>query len=136
LHYFNIGFQKSFIVNVLVGPAFWASKTAVLALYLRIFSVEKVIRYTSYATIGVLFLIYWSLIPVAAVACTPRNGDPWLTALPKCSDQTKVYGPIHGASGTAADIFILLLPVPVLVKLRLPRGKKIGLVAVFATGIL
>ncbi|KAF2177796.1 hypothetical protein K469DRAFT_696348 [Zopfia rhizophila CBS 207.26] len=100
--------KKSFVLNLIVGPAFWASKTAVLALYLRLFSVENTIRYTSYAAIVVLFFIYWSLVPVAVVACTPRNGKPWISALQKCSDQTKVHGPLQGACVFATGILAIV----------------------------
>jgi hypothetical protein len=121
---------------MIIGPASWASKTAVLALYIRVFSIEKWVKYSSYLAILVLFGFYWALIPLASAHCVPRNGKSWVSALEKCGEQVKVIGPIHGGVGVAADIFMLLVPLPVLKKLHLSKQKRMGLMAVFMSGIL
>lgn len=44
--------------------------------------------------------------------------------------------PIHGAVGLAADIFIFILPLPIIYQLNLSTRRKIGLATVFLTGVL
>lgn len=41
-----------------------------------------------------------------------------------------------GGFNIPSDIFILLLPMPMLLKLQMSLRKKLGLVAIMATGIL
>ncbi|KAF9736932.1 hypothetical protein PMIN02_012226 [Paraphaeosphaeria minitans] len=136
--YFDERYTKlAFALNVVVGPAYWASKAAIIALYIRLFQVEVWLRRTSYITIVLLFLVYWSLIPVSAVYCTPRNGAAWdLILLGSCQQHLLFAGPMQGAVSIAADVFILFLPLPIIVKLNLPFRKKIGVVTVFFVGVL
>jgi hypothetical protein len=129
--------QRAYVLNLFVGPALWASKAAIVALYIRLFAVERWLRITSYITVVVLFLAYWSIIPVASVFCTPKNGGPWdATVLARCGEHLRFEGPFQGAIAIAADIFILCLPLPILWKLNLPTRKKISLGVVFLVGIL
>lgn len=129
--------QRAYALNAVVGPALWAAKSAIVALYIRLFAVERWLKVTSYITIAVLFLVYCSLVPIASVFCTPQHGGPWDTmVLARCSDKLRFEGPLQGAVAIAADVFILCLPLPVLRKLNLPIRKKASLGVVFLVGIL
>jgi len=121
---------------MIVGPAYWASKSAILALYIRVFSIKRWVKYLSYLAILILFGFHWALIPLASAYCVPRNGHSWVSALEKCGAQVKVIGPMHGGLGVAADIFMLVLPLPVLNKLQLSKPKRMGLMIVFMSGFL
>ncbi|KAL8950865.1 MAG: hypothetical protein Q9222_003119 [Ikaeria aurantiellina] len=127
--------QRKFAINLVVGPALWSSKAAILALYLRLFGTLKWIRYTSYFTLIITFLFYWANTPLAGVYCTPRSQEGWGTEVLRRCAALSVMGPIQGAIGVAADLFILLLPLPIVLKLQLPRGKKAGLLVLFMMGI-
>ena len=50
-----------------------------------------------------------------------------------CVDAISGYT-AHAALNVATDIFILILPIPGLKKLMLPRAQKVGLILVFALG--
>ena len=45
-------------------------------------------------------------------------------------------GPVFGSVGLAADIFLLVLPLPIIFRLNLATGRKIALAAVFMMGTL
>ncbi|KAL8906166.1 MAG: hypothetical protein Q9207_002199 [Kuettlingeria erythrocarpa] len=126
--------QRQFAINFIVGPTLWSSKAAILALYLRLFGRKVWLRYTAYAILVLTFLSYWANSPLAGAFCAPHHGDAWdLRVLQKC-ERLSVMGPIHGVVGLAADLLILVLPLPVIYSLHLPRPKKIGLFMVFLTG--
>ena len=53
----------------------------------------------------------------------------------RCSTLASM-GPVQGAVGVAADIFILVLPLPIVYELNLEPQRKVGLAAVFLAGVL
>jgi hypothetical protein len=68
--------------------------------------------------------------------CHPveANWNPMLYGA-QCGDQTMTFAAV-GAADVITDLLILLVPIPILMKLRLPRRNKIGLLAIFCMGIL
>ena len=121
---------------MIIGPTLWASKAAILALYIRIFSPVRWLRLTSYGLILFTFLFYWSNVAVASIFCLPRNGAPWdATAFKRCSSPVASVI-VNGVFGVAADLAIFILPFPVVYGLQLGRRKKIGLRIVFSVGLL
>jgi hypothetical protein len=66
----------------------------------------------------------------------PHHGKPWdLNVIANC-DHLATPGLVQGAINIAADVFIFILPLPVIFKLQISTSKKIALSAVFATGFL
>ncbi len=121
---------------MIIGPTMWASKAAILALYIRVFGTVRWLRLTSYGLIVFTFLFYWSNVVIAAVYCLPRNGAPWNdTAFARCSSPV-ASAIVNGVFGVVADLVLFILPFPVLHKLHLGRQKKIGLCIVFSVGFL
>jgi hypothetical protein len=61
----------------------------------------------------------------------------WYKFIPngKCNDHNPIVIS-QGAFNMASDIVILLLPTSSLWKLHVPRGRKIVITVLFATGLL
>ncbi len=53
----------------------------------------------------------------------------------KCGSQIMVFASL-GIVNVVTDLFILLVPLPVVLKLELPRTSKIGLLVIFCLGIV
>lgn len=123
---------------MIIGPTLWASKAAILALYIRLFGPIRWLRLTSYGLILFTFLFYWSNVAIASVYCIPRNGAPWdATAFKRCSSAGPVASAIvNGVLGVVADMAIFILPFPVVYRLQLGGRKKIGLCIVFSVGLM
>lgn len=120
---------------MIVAPALWATKSAVLALYIRIFSSVRWISRASYALIILMFLVYGINIILAAVYCLPRNGAPWdATAFARCAEPV-ILAIFIGSFTVVADLIIFLLPFPIIFKLQMAQGKKVGLTFVFLVGL-
>ena len=121
---------------MLVGPAQFFTKVSLLILYLRLFSPKLSARRALYCAIAFAFCLYWINVPVNTYYCTPRPGHSWgLSADDKCA-KTIVLAPIQGSLDVALDVFILAAPISVIAKLKMSRRKKLGVLAVFMTGIL
>ena len=118
------------------NPGIYFAKAAILTLYLRIFATGMRMRVLIYSALVVLFLVYFAMIPVATVYCTPRTGESWdLMLLERCHT-TATTAIVQGVLGVVSDMYIFVLPLPVIFNLQLPFRKKIGLALVFMAGIL
>jgi hypothetical protein len=109
------------------------TKMSILLQYLRVFPGRPIRR------------VCWSLFAIVAIAGVWAIGTAILTCLPIAYnwDGSVVGGrclplkPLwftNAALNIATDLSILLVPMPVLKSLKLPRKQKIGLFIVFALG--
>lgn len=111
------------------------AKLSVVLTYFRIFGINRRLRVVIYVT-AVIMIIFYSIVVGIGIG-----------GILKCSDLANVghgfcdivtgHLPIAGAAfNVITDIWILSLPFPLLAKLQMRFKDKIGLIAVFAAGIL
>lgn len=114
-------------------PAVMITKISILVLYLRIFRSNTFVRRVSLILIVVIACAYVALTCAKAFRCQPVSGA-WQLAPGrpvKCIDIVV----IHLAStpvNVYTDLAIILLPIPVLSSLQLPRQQKFILILTFA----
>lgn len=121
-------------MNMFIGPTLWASKAAILTLFIRIFGTLEWLRLTCYGLLVFTFLFYGSIIAISAILCVPPPGSTWNAAtLKKCEHDGPMLV-VNGVFGVVADLILFALPFPVIVRLNLGRKKKIGLIVVFSIG--
>ena len=114
------------------------AKASLLLLYLRIFGPKKSTRYWIYYALTFTFCLYWINIPINAYYCTPSSGTSWSETIdiaPKCFKQL-ILGLVQGSLSVALDLFILILPIPVVMALQMSLKRRVGVLAVFMTGVL
>ena len=88
----------------------------------------SVMAFTIVTYIIIVFMTAFQCVPVRAVW-------DWDIRDKKCLNISNVAWS-SAAVNIAAEVFILILPLPMLVPLRLTRKKKIGLYALFGAGVL
>ena len=137
LAYYFHWIQLRFAQNTISAFAFFVSRLPVLMLYLRIFGSNKKFRYAVYFGILAVFAVYLAYVPLLAYFCTPAIGKPWssLEVFSKCR-RLEPFAIVSGSCNIFLDIYILLLPMPMIWRLQMPLQKKIGILAVFTTGAL
>lgn len=92
-------------------------------------------------TVTGLFTLYTSIY--FGVACGPKGGLDRLSYLAglarkSCSDPTgyvQVSNILSGAFNLLSDIYILVIPIPAIAKLRMPLRKRLGVLFIFLAGI-
>lgn len=125
-----------FLIQIMSVLASFSAKLSVLLLYLRAFSVQKILRYFIFFGIAFNFCLNFALFIINLWFCTPRPGAAWDMELGEhCERLTPIYV-VSSALNIALDLYILLLPCSTFFKLQLPLRKKIGLMIVFMTGIM
>ncbi|KAJ5639356.1 uncharacterized protein N7484_007218 [Penicillium longicatenatum] len=112
------------------------SKLSALFLFIRIFRTKPFLLAT-YITMGFLIVAGLWVVLSGFIFCIPIS-DFW-HASPSSNKHCLPKGPVwysNAAMQIFSDIVILILPMPLLYKLQLPRQQKIGIMLVFGVGIL
>ena len=97
----------------------------------------KWLRYCSYAGAIVNVLFYTSILVATFAYSLPAPGETMLEQ----SRSSRNLGSLRltlplGFMGLILDLYILVLPIAGVSKLQLPTRKKIGVIAVFLTGLM
>lgn len=128
-----------FVQTVLFSPAFFFSKAAILLLYRQLFVIQPGRRIAINIGLIITLLLYLSNIPLAAVYAAPRAGQSWaslLQSLQVNSHPFAIAGTVQSAVGTLLDIYIFVLPLPILWNLNMALRRRLQLIATFSTASL
>jgi hypothetical protein len=109
-------------------------KCSILLLYLRLFNIVRWFRFSCWTLLVAVGMYCTASILVTIFQCRPMirafdKGTPGT-----CIDTAKFWFANAGFS-IATDSIILLLPVPLVWKLKVPIAQKLAVMAVFAIGI-
>ncbi|KAF2871500.1 hypothetical protein BDV95DRAFT_41746 [Massariosphaeria phaeospora] len=115
-------------------------KLSILAFYLSI-ATQRTFRILVHVCIAFVVVYSTIMIFLNGFQCPGRHSLPLTAAIfkertaPHCLHlATLDYS--QAAANMFSDIFILVLPMPVLLKLRMPTSKRISLLVVFSVGLL
>ncbi|KAI0965158.1 hypothetical protein F4678DRAFT_476821 [Xylaria arbuscula] len=123
--------------NILLGPTQFAVKVSILIVYFEIFAVAKTTRYMIWVGIALCSIIYLPHFVLVALFNAPRIGQKWSgLATNGMPQKLEFYAPIHGIGSIVIDIWIFIIPIFVLSKLRVKKKKKVQLVGVFLIAFL
>ena len=116
------------------GLVIFLVKLSVLLLLYRLFSVNKTTRYAIFIAIG-----------ISAFSCVAFTGhtiaaqvhciDAASLQLRLCVDGWKVTI-VNGTINTLIDLYILVLPIAMVLRLQLTARRKFGVLLVFLMGLL
>lgn len=122
---------------MILGPTLFFAKSAIFLLYLRVFTVNKKMRYSIWFGLAYTFVLYWINIPFESWNCAPRAGDPWgLETVGMTCRNNVMFGLVQGVLAVALDLYIFILPIPVTLRLQMSLRRRLAVLGVFATAIL
>ncbi|KAF2232168.1 hypothetical protein EV356DRAFT_257882 [Viridothelium virens] len=129
------------ISTCLSGPALWLVKLSVFVLYLELFSPFRWLRITAICGILISGLYFFGITIAFAILCSPLHGHSqmdYFNALlaPRCQNHDIGMAISNRAGHLATDVFLILLPLPAVWSLHMPFKRKLGVSAMFLTGIL
>ncbi|KAI0412417.1 hypothetical protein F5X98DRAFT_367289 [Xylaria grammica] len=126
-----------FAGNTLQALAYFTSRLPILLLYLRLFGTQRPFRYAVYIAIAAAAGLYITSIPLISYFCTPPPGGDWgsLDVFAKCQ-RLLDWALVQGSGDVALNVYIILLPIAPIVRLQMPLNKKLGVLAIFLTGLL
>ncbi|KAI1748061.1 hypothetical protein F4782DRAFT_386685 [Xylaria castorea] len=146
LSHFNASFlERTLISIVLFSLSSLFVKTALLALYLRVFAPNRTARMMIWAGITTIVVFYIASIVLNISFCVPismttpvPDRDAWARKLKasNCSQPVYNLNAATGLFGVVSDLYVLIIPVSMVYKLRIPRNRKLGILGIFLTGLL
>ncbi|KAI1387562.1 uncharacterized protein F4822DRAFT_406930 [Hypoxylon trugodes] len=120
--------------EALYGVTLMFVKWSILLFYQRVFGASKSIWWVTYAVMAIIFLWMVSVILETFLLCRPLAYN-WDTSIEgSCGDRNTVYV-VAGATNMATDFMVLLVPVPIIWKLKMPVSQRVGLMATFGLGL-
>jgi hypothetical protein len=125
--------QTLFVTELIYGIIMALEKTAILLLYLRVFQIHRWFRITT--KVLIVFIWLWGISEslVAIFQCRPVAFQWNKKISGTCINQLAYYRWVR-VPNAAHDIVMLVLPLPVIWKLRMATRQKVALVAVFLCG--
>ena len=116
------------------------AKVSLLLLLYRVFRVDFKFRIASWA-IGFVVVVWTTVSLLLCIfSCKPISAswkvDVRLDPATKCPIKSYDVINIHGFCNVITDFALLILPIPMVWRLQMGTKKKLGLAAVFSTGIL
>lgn len=122
--------------TIILAIGFLCAKTSILLLFRRLFALSRSSRYCVYIGIVWTTIIASLAITIDAALCAPRSGESFDFHIGQRCQRQKIWSVVQGCSNILLDFFILYIPIPMVWKLQLDRGKKIGVSAIFLTGFM
>ncbi|OTB00996.1 hypothetical protein M426DRAFT_25984 [Hypoxylon sp. CI-4A] len=128
--------MMAFIIEFIMPLAHSFSKLAILLLLLQIFGINKKMRIAISVCIALTIITYWPSFVLVPLLAAPRVGETWdeLTTDPRTLDMNYL-SMIQGTLGLLIDIYIFILPLPVLASLHMDSSKRQRLFGVFGLGL-
>ena len=128
-------FKILFVEELIYAPTIALLKTSVLLLYLRLFSVRKWFRIATFGFLAYIWL--WAIILtfIFIFMCNPV-AKQWDQSLPgTCLDTVTIYK-FHSIPNVVHDVGMIILPQPVIWRLKTDLRNKIALSSLFVLGTL
>jgi hypothetical protein len=120
----------------------WVIKLAVYSLIYHAFRPITYIRWMVYIGIIVSFCYYLAAAIVNGVICGPKGGTDQMAYLagmagPQCRDTAgviQILSITSGAVNLLNDLYLLILPLPAILKLKMAPKQKISVMCIFLAG--
>ncbi|KAI1745660.1 hypothetical protein F4680DRAFT_402906 [Xylaria scruposa] len=111
------------------------ARLSILLLYLRIFGVHKTFTRITIISIVIITLFYIAVIGLGIGFLAVCDDLTNLTESRFCLNYSGPVLLLNASFNVITDLWLLVLPFPLLVKLQMQPRQKLGLVAVFAAGV-
>lgn len=136
--WFNTRYMKLVYAEVmLVGPALFFPKVSIFLFYLQLFGINRTVRLGAKIGIVGAFLAYFPATLVLSYYDAPHIGQTWESLLTSDLPIEGIPGGISiGCLSVVVDLYVFILPISPLLKLKMPLSKRIQLVALFSTALM
>jgi len=107
-------------------------KFSIIAFYRRIFRVQST-KMPAYIIVGITIIWLVGLLLAGILSCIPVHGFWDRSVKAKCLPTSNYFWAI-AIPNLATDIMLMIFPIPLVWRLRMPISQKIGLIFTFTLG--
>ncbi|KAF1963156.1 hypothetical protein CC80DRAFT_434643 [Byssothecium circinans] len=119
-------------IYLLLGTSY---RIAILAVYLRIFSIDRGARITIYIGSFTILVVNTVVLFFVVYNCNPPS-KAWDFIKPGSCVDARPWAYTTGGLNVVEDLFVLVFPLPMVWGLRMQLARKLRLLAVFGFAIL
>ena len=133
------GFIRTILLSLLFSNfGIMFIKISLLVFYLRIFKPVLWARIAIWSGLVAVLIFYVACNIVLLAVCVPKSGTTYveLTTTTNCTTVEFRISLAVGWFGTFLDFYILAIPIRLISTLMLNKQRKIGILAIFMTGLL
>ncbi|KAK8066625.1 hypothetical protein PG997_013372 [Apiospora hydei] len=136
--WFDASYLKRLYAQVLTfGTTLLLSKAAILLLYLDIFGIKRDVRIAVCVGLAANTMIFIPFIPMASYYNAPHAGQPWESITdPNRAQPLLPWAVATGIASVILDVYIFVLPLPVIRQLSMSASKRFQLMAVFGMALM
>jgi hypothetical protein len=135
----TIEHSSSLKLNILLrtfNTGSFFAKSSIFLLFNQIFTIQKTLRHAIWVGQALNFVIYGAGVAAIIYYESPRVGEPWSAVLDGRTLIPLKWWQAQSAIIVFLDIYIFILPLPNLWKLRIPLRRRIPVLAVFSLALL
>ncbi|KAK2606344.1 hypothetical protein QQS21_003275 [Conoideocrella luteorostrata] len=128
-------YKRTYAQYVIAWPAISLAKLSILLLYLRIFRMNKTLRMAIWGGVALICVAYLPNIAVSSYFCAARVGEAWGPVVGlRCADRGSLKWLIASAAlSVLLDFYILVLPIPQIMSLKMSVRRRLGVCLIFFT---
>ncbi|KAJ6103039.1 hypothetical protein N7486_005466 [Penicillium sp. IBT 16267x] len=106
-----------------------------MILYYKLFGTKKSMRIAIYSTGAIVWAWAFSIVIESLLLCQPVAFN-WNPTIPggKCGNRNAAFV-VAGVLNMVTDLMVMSLPIPYILQLQLPIGRKVGLIVTFLLGL-
>lgn len=122
---------------MMLMPGLIFSKASLFLLFLQIFDVRSGMKLAIRIGLVATVIVYLPGLPIEAYFQAPAAGESWEGVMTSGKPQKAIYwGIVQSVLGIILDLYMLVLPLPVIIQLHMSRTKRIQLGLVFSTALM
>lgn len=118
--------------------ALFSVKLSLFLLIRRIFRPNRITQALIWVGIALALLFYFITFVITLAWCAPVPGrSPIASASAgSCQGGVQTTSIVQAGFNVASDVYLLLVPAPVIFDLQMPIKRKLAIMTVFMTGLL
>ena len=126
------------IITAVSSVSICFAKLSLFMLYLRLLKVDRITRWLVQGGIATCSAVYFASGVAFVCICTKRPWERWHDEQmgDRCTRQSLPLCYLTGIFGLVSDVYLFLLPIPIVWGLQMPLRQRMGILAIFATGIM
>jgi hypothetical protein len=118
-------------------PGLFFSKASIFLLFGQLFVLEDKMQIAIRIGLVADFLIHFTSIPVEAYFNAPAPGELWDNLMLSGKPERAIYwGIVQSVLSMILDLYIFIIPLPIIARLTLSPTKRIKVIAVFSTAFM
>ncbi|KAK8062700.1 hypothetical protein PG997_014797 [Apiospora hydei] len=136
------GIVPNFADPVSIAPICLVMIAITLPLMVIFLALRVYVRQWVARAVGADDVVFYLISVIVTLAtCLPRAGDGgWSILSPsrgdRCFEEDSRFAEVQGIVGALIDLYVWIVPMTMIAKVRLSRKQKTGVYGVFATGFL